>query len=232
MTKNALFYSLFCRYYYLAFRAHQTPLANKESCVAILEKSRLDHWVLGKTKVGLSLLFRLSPGILYCVPLSLVSNMNDSVSQVAQQTRPRHNSDLCWSWVRSPRTSGTRGGACASCSAGSIRTIQYFQNDIFELILKCLFFQCYLFQHHIQIPSHVSDNNEYLSWFLAIFHQTRVMLFIAYPISSLIVYNFSSGRTLHLCGIPGFMVHSELPYKASLSLVLVLMATPLFLNRT
>ncbi|CAK6448506.1 unnamed protein product [Pipistrellus nathusii] len=41
------------RYYYLAFRAHQTPLASKESCVAILEKSRLDHWVLGKTKVFL-----------------------------------------------------------------------------------------------------------------------------------------------------------------------------------
>lgn len=41
------------RYYYLAFRAHQTPPANKESCVAILEKSRLDHWVLGKTKVFL-----------------------------------------------------------------------------------------------------------------------------------------------------------------------------------
>ncbi|KAI4544111.1 hypothetical protein MG293_004377 [Ovis ammon polii] len=41
------------RYYYLAFRAHQTPLASKESCIAILEKSRLDHWLLGKTKVFL-----------------------------------------------------------------------------------------------------------------------------------------------------------------------------------
>ncbi|XP_057406926.1 myosin-IIIb [Balaenoptera acutorostrata] len=41
------------KYYYLAFRAHQTPLASKESCVAILEKSRLDHWLLGKTKVFL-----------------------------------------------------------------------------------------------------------------------------------------------------------------------------------
>ncbi|XP_039076405.1 myosin-IIIb-like [Hyaena hyaena] len=41
------------RYYYLAFKAHETPVASKESCVAILEKSRLDHWVLGKTKVFL-----------------------------------------------------------------------------------------------------------------------------------------------------------------------------------
>ncbi|XP_045874168.1 myosin-IIIb [Meles meles] len=41
------------RYYYLAFKAHEIPLASKESCVAILEKSRLDHWVLGKTKVFL-----------------------------------------------------------------------------------------------------------------------------------------------------------------------------------
>lgn len=147
-----LYFTLFfCRYYYLAFRAHQTPLASKESCVAILEKSRLDHWVLGETKVGLSLLFRLSPVILYCIPLSFGSDMNDSISHVAQQARPRYNSDLFWFWVRSPRTSGTRGGACASCSACSMREIQHFQNEIFELILKCPFFQCYLFQHHIQI---------------------------------------------------------------------------------
>lgn len=71
---------LFCRYYYLAFKAHETPVASKESCVAILEKSRLDHWVLGKTKVVLSLLFTLSPVMLYCVPLSLVpSDMTGSV---------------------------------------------------------------------------------------------------------------------------------------------------------
>lgn len=83
MTKNALFYSLFYRYYYLAFRAHQTPLASKESCVAILEKSRLDDWVLGKTKVVLSLLFTLSPMMLHCILLSLVSDVNGSVSHVA-----------------------------------------------------------------------------------------------------------------------------------------------------
>lgn len=74
---------LFCRYYYLAFRAHQTPLASRESCVAILEKSRLDHWVLGKTKVVLSLLFKLSPVMLYYIPSSLVSDMNGSVNCVA-----------------------------------------------------------------------------------------------------------------------------------------------------
>ncbi|EGV95659.1 Myosin-IIIB [Cricetulus griseus] len=52
-SHRILFEDFVKRYYYLAFRAHQTPPANKESCVAILEKSRLDHWVLGKTKVFL-----------------------------------------------------------------------------------------------------------------------------------------------------------------------------------
>ncbi|XP_070097293.1 myosin-IIIb isoform X1 [Equus caballus] len=52
-SHRILFEEFVKRYYYLAFRAHQTPLASKESCVAILEKSRLDDWVLGKTKVFL-----------------------------------------------------------------------------------------------------------------------------------------------------------------------------------
>ncbi|XP_078002285.1 myosin-IIIb [Phascolarctos cinereus] len=52
-SHRILFEEFVKRYYYLAFRAHQSPLANKESCVAILEKSKLDHWVLGKTKVFL-----------------------------------------------------------------------------------------------------------------------------------------------------------------------------------
>ncbi|KAM4859162.1 myosin-IIIb [Thomomys bottae] len=52
-SHRILFEEFVKRYYYLAFRAHQTPPANKESCVAILEKSRLNHWVLGKTKVFL-----------------------------------------------------------------------------------------------------------------------------------------------------------------------------------
>lgn len=41
----------FCRYYYLAFKAHETPLGSRENCLAILEKSKLDNWILGKTKV-------------------------------------------------------------------------------------------------------------------------------------------------------------------------------------
>ncbi|KAL1786962.1 myosin-IIIb isoform X1 [Sigmodon hispidus] len=52
-SHRILFEDFVKRYYYLAFRAHQTPPANKESCVTILEKSRLDRWVLGKTKVFL-----------------------------------------------------------------------------------------------------------------------------------------------------------------------------------
>ncbi|XP_054555432.1 myosin-IIIb [Talpa occidentalis] len=52
-SHRILFEEFVKRYYYLAFRAHQTPLASKESCAAILEKCRLDHWVLGKTKVFL-----------------------------------------------------------------------------------------------------------------------------------------------------------------------------------
>ncbi|XP_023574934.1 myosin-IIIb isoform X1 [Octodon degus] len=52
-SHRILFEEFVKRYYYLAFKAHQTPPASKESCVAILEKSRLDRWVLGKTKVFL-----------------------------------------------------------------------------------------------------------------------------------------------------------------------------------
>lgn len=40
-----------CRYYYLAFKAHETPLGSRENCLAILEKSKLENWILGKTKV-------------------------------------------------------------------------------------------------------------------------------------------------------------------------------------
>lgn len=121
--KMLYFTVLFCRYYYLAFRAHQTPLASKESCIAILEKSRLDHWLLGKTKVVLSLLFRLSLEMLCCVPRSLISDLNSSVSFATYQTRPQPNSDLCWSWVRSPRISEAKRGEFLSCSACSLRTI-------------------------------------------------------------------------------------------------------------
>ncbi|XP_044525738.1 myosin-IIIb-like [Gracilinanus agilis] len=52
-SHRILFEEFVKRYYYLAFRAHQSPPANKESCISILEKSKLDHWELGKTKVFL-----------------------------------------------------------------------------------------------------------------------------------------------------------------------------------
>uniref|UniRef100_A0A8D0GXW8 non-specific serine/threonine protein kinase n=1 Tax=Sphenodon punctatus TaxID=8508 RepID=A0A8D0GXW8_SPHPU len=52
-SHRILFEEFVKRYYYLAFKAHETPLGSKESCVAILEKAKLDKWVLGKTKVFL-----------------------------------------------------------------------------------------------------------------------------------------------------------------------------------
>lgn len=39
------------RYYYLAFRAHQMPETSRENAVAILERAKLEGWVLGTTKV-------------------------------------------------------------------------------------------------------------------------------------------------------------------------------------
>ncbi|XP_076147278.1 myosin-IIIa [Alosa pseudoharengus] len=41
------------RYYVLAFRASEEPPATPETCAAILEKAKLENWVLGKTKVFL-----------------------------------------------------------------------------------------------------------------------------------------------------------------------------------
>ncbi|KAM9123157.1 myosin-IIIb [Pangshura tecta] len=52
-SHRILFEEFVKRYYYLAFKAHQTPLGSRESCIAILEKSKLENWVLGKTKVFL-----------------------------------------------------------------------------------------------------------------------------------------------------------------------------------
>lgn len=43
--------SIHCRYYYLAFRAHQMPETSKENAVTILERAKLESWVLGTTKV-------------------------------------------------------------------------------------------------------------------------------------------------------------------------------------
>lgn len=39
------------RYYILAFRANEEPPATPQTCAAILEKAKLENWVLGKTKV-------------------------------------------------------------------------------------------------------------------------------------------------------------------------------------
>ena len=39
------------RYYILAFRAHEEPPVSSEACAAILEKSGLENWAMGKTKV-------------------------------------------------------------------------------------------------------------------------------------------------------------------------------------
>uniref|UniRef100_A0A3Q2XUB6 non-specific serine/threonine protein kinase n=1 Tax=Hippocampus comes TaxID=109280 RepID=A0A3Q2XUB6_HIPCM len=41
------------RYYYLAFRAHQMPETSKENVATILERAKLQDWVLGRTKVFL-----------------------------------------------------------------------------------------------------------------------------------------------------------------------------------
>ncbi|XP_072300525.1 myosin-IIIb [Eucyclogobius newberryi] len=41
------------RYYYLAFRAHQPPGPGKENAIAILQRAKLENWVMGMTKVFL-----------------------------------------------------------------------------------------------------------------------------------------------------------------------------------
>ncbi|XP_078260043.1 myosin-IIIb isoform X1 [Rhinoraja longicauda] len=52
-SHRILFEDFVKRYHCLAFRAHQTPPVDSASCTAILQKARLDKWVLGKTKVFL-----------------------------------------------------------------------------------------------------------------------------------------------------------------------------------
>uniref|UniRef100_A0A8C7GAU3 Myosin IIIB n=1 Tax=Oncorhynchus kisutch TaxID=8019 RepID=A0A8C7GAU3_ONCKI len=52
-SHRILFEEFVNRYYYLAFRAHQMPDSSKENAVAILERAKLENWVLGKTKVFL-----------------------------------------------------------------------------------------------------------------------------------------------------------------------------------
>ncbi|NWI20722.1 MYO3B protein, partial [Crypturellus soui] len=52
-SHRILFEEFVKRYYYLAFKAHETPLGSRENSLAILEKSKLDNYILGKTKVFL-----------------------------------------------------------------------------------------------------------------------------------------------------------------------------------
>lgn len=52
LTDRLLLMSTQCRYYYLAFRAHQMPESSKENAATILERAKLENWVLGTTKVS------------------------------------------------------------------------------------------------------------------------------------------------------------------------------------
>ncbi|KAM6934043.1 myosin-IIIb [Xenentodon cancila] len=52
-SHRILFEEFVIRYYYIAFRAHQMPKTSKENAVAILQRAKLEGWVLGKTKVFL-----------------------------------------------------------------------------------------------------------------------------------------------------------------------------------
>ncbi|KAM8806580.1 myosin-IIIb [Eudromia elegans] len=52
-SHRILFEEFVKRYYYLAFKAHESPLGSRENCLVILEKSKLDNCILGKTKVFL-----------------------------------------------------------------------------------------------------------------------------------------------------------------------------------
>ncbi|XP_075903749.1 myosin-IIIa [Nelusetta ayraudi] len=52
-SHRVLFANFIQRYYILAFPAHEEPPATKEMCATILEKAKLEHWAMGKTKVFL-----------------------------------------------------------------------------------------------------------------------------------------------------------------------------------
>jgi len=40
------------RYYMVAFHAQEEPPVSQETCATILEKAKLEHWAMGKTKVS------------------------------------------------------------------------------------------------------------------------------------------------------------------------------------
>ncbi|KAI5106603.1 myosin-IIIa isoform 2 [Silurus meridionalis] len=52
-SHRILFENFVQRYYTLAFRVNEEPAVSPETCVAILEKAKLENWALGKTKVFL-----------------------------------------------------------------------------------------------------------------------------------------------------------------------------------
>ncbi|XP_076827622.1 myosin-IIIa [Brachyhypopomus gauderio] len=52
-SHRILFANFIKRYSILAFRANEEPAVSPEACVAVLEKAKLENWVLGKSKVFL-----------------------------------------------------------------------------------------------------------------------------------------------------------------------------------
>uniref|UniRef100_A0A672FP73 non-specific serine/threonine protein kinase n=1 Tax=Salarias fasciatus TaxID=181472 RepID=A0A672FP73_SALFA len=52
-SHRILFANFIKRYYILAFHAHEEPAVTPETCAAILEKTKLENWAMGKTKVFL-----------------------------------------------------------------------------------------------------------------------------------------------------------------------------------
>ncbi|XP_075275672.1 myosin-IIIa isoform X2 [Opisthocomus hoazin] len=52
-SHRILFANFIKRYYLICYKTNDDPPVSPETCAAILEKARLDNWVLGKTKVFL-----------------------------------------------------------------------------------------------------------------------------------------------------------------------------------
>eukprot|EP00062_Callorhinchus_milii_P015760 gi/632966460/ref/XP_007899427.1/ PREDICTED: myosin-IIIa [Callorhinchus milii] len=52
-SHRILFANFIKRYYIIAFKSIEEPHVSPDTCIAILEKAKLDNWVLGKTKVFL-----------------------------------------------------------------------------------------------------------------------------------------------------------------------------------
>uniref|UniRef100_A0A3B4ABK4 non-specific serine/threonine protein kinase n=1 Tax=Periophthalmus magnuspinnatus TaxID=409849 RepID=A0A3B4ABK4_9GOBI len=52
-SHRILFDEFVNRYYYLGFRAHQPPEPDKDNAISILQRAKLENWVMGKTKVFL-----------------------------------------------------------------------------------------------------------------------------------------------------------------------------------